>query len=148
MKEFRPIEELAQDDLIEVGDLILLREHRSYQGEAIDTTTRPIFYMGLGTHVIRSKDRSEIKVGTKLRGIRVGVEHLVDHTAKNRARVCGDYGVHDYLKDRVKGNLIPFKDCPKDCPPGEITSDFTYEYALLECADVLRTYLGQRVPKK
>lgn len=99
MDEFRPLEEIADDQTVQAFDWILLRGHMP--GGAFEAV--PVIYIGVDEYV--SDGSCGLEKGEVFRGIRV-FHKLVGKPPK--PAIDPRYR-NNCLYDREKGLLIPFK---------------------------------------
>ena len=105
---FKPLEDIAEDDSIRVGDLFILRELPS--GSNCQSTTKRPVYCGMMENFTVDTDNCGIEKGRQFWGLRVF------HYEYNGS-LKGDRGP-SVFHDEERGLLIPFNIAQK------------YEYAL------------------
>ncbi|MBW2980889.1 hypothetical protein KY360_05730 [Candidatus Woesearchaeota archaeon] len=100
--QFRPLEQIADDPTVEVGDMLMVRGNIGSEGSQLV----PVFYAGLDIYV--SDGSAGLKKGKEFPGIRVF--HKFD--SQGRPQV-GEHRASVFY-DCHKGLLIPFSGATKN----------------------------------
>ena len=111
--QFRPLEEIQEDDSVNFGDLIMLKLTGD-TGVGFELNVKVVYRGEIDTYV--SDGSSGLKRGEEFRGLRI-FDHL---RGDGSLGICSDSVFLDY----EKGLLLPFE-------------DRTYHYALIMSQDEL-----------
>ena len=98
--EFKPLEDIARDNSIGVGDLFVLRELPS-NANSQSTTESPVYCGIMDTYTVSDENPCGLEVGKMFHGIRV-----FDHKYNGNLNATK---VATVFHDSYKGLLIPFE---------------------------------------